>query len=435
VDVPTQSRPVEVVLDPNVRTHDWNMLNNRKRLRFSLSALLTPVPGTDVYFHRYFSTRSRRDRLTAGFQPVVWYNDAGGITLGYRERDDYLGRFAQNVSLMTLSTGWGADDGITDWNGFFRIKNPPLLRAPNLSETFDWFYLEGRYGLTATVEKTTQAHLTFGPTWTNALTLQWVHPDDFRYLDRGYYDDVGTVELQASTGVSGQWGRGLFSLRFSAGGGLAYNRAGLATSGRSDLDPFYFRGAVEAIGRRSLGRNWNGGARFFAGVGAGNNDAAKQRQIYFQGADPLTQLSNPFLRSRGALLVGEDFHYQAPGGAGVRGIDPRISTAAIVALNLELSRVLLARPNARLFNRASLAAFGDLSQAIGGAAQPLTGDRIRVLADAGIGLRIEHRIGDTRFMTRLDLPLYVSRPELAQDRSPGDDPLEFRWVFSFQPEF
>jgi hypothetical protein len=435
VQVPTRSRPVEVLLDPEVRTHDWNMLNNRKALRFSLARLLTPVPGTDVYFHRYFSTRSRRDRLTAGFQPTVWYNDAGGITLGYRERDDYLGRFAQNVGLVTLSTGWGTDDGVTDVNGFFRVKNPPFLRAANLSDTFELFYLEGRYGLTATVEKTSQAHLTFGPTWTRSLTLQWVHPDDFRYLDRGYYDDVGTVELQASTGLSQRIGRGSLSLRFSTGGGLAYNRAGLAASGRSDLDPFYYHGTLEVIGRRASGGQWSGGARLFAGVAAGHHDAAKQRQIYFQGADPLTQLSNPFLRSRGALLVGEDFHYQAPGGAGVRGIDSRISTAAIMALNLELSRALLTRPSAKLFNRASLAAFGDFSQAIGGSAQPLTGDRIRFLGDAGLGVRIEHRIGDTRFVTRLDLPLYVSRPELAQDRNAGDDPFEFRWVFSFQPEF
>jgi Peptidase family M1 domain len=435
VQIPTRSRPVEVLVDPGVRTHDWNMLNNRKRLRFSLIQLLTPLPGTEVYFHPYFSTRSRRDRLTTGFQPTLWYNDAGGITLGYRQRSDYLGRFDQDVALMTLSTGWGADNGITDYNFFFRLKDPVGLRSPNLSETFDWFYLEGRYGLTATVEKATQAHLTFGPTWSRSLTLQWVHPDDLRYLDPGYYDDVGTVELQVATGVSKQVGRGSFSLRFSHGGGLAYNRAGLAASRRPNLNPFYYRGTLEAVGRRTLGERWSAGARFFAGLATGDHDAAKQRQIYFQGADPLIQLSNPFLRSRGALLVGEDFHYQAPGGAGVRGIDSRVSTGAIIALNLEVSRALLSRPRARLFNRVSLAAFGDLSQGIGGSAQPLTGDRIGFLADAGVGARIEHRIGDTRFVTRLDLPLYVSRPELAQDRTPGDDPFEFRWVFSFEPEF
>jgi hypothetical protein len=435
IKVPTRSRPVQVMVDPEVRTHDWNMLNNRKALRFSLTRLLVPLPGTEVYFHRYFSTRSRRDRLTSGFQPTLWYNDAGGVTFGYRQRNDYLGRFDQDVAWMTLSTGWGTDDGATDWNYYVRLKNPVGLRAPNLSERFDLFYLEGRFGLTATVEKTTQAHLTFGPSWTRSLTLQWVHPDDFRYLDPGYYDDAGTVELQAAASVSRRLGRGGYSLRFSHAGGLAYNRAGLAASGRPNLNPFYYRATVEAIGKRRLGNRWSGGARFFAGVATGDHDAAKQRQVYFQGADPLTQLSNPFLRSRGALLVGEDFHYQTPGGAGVRGIDPRVSTGAIVALDLELSRVLLARPQARLFNGVSIAAFGDFSQAIGGSAQPLTGDRIRFLADAGVGLRLDHRIGDTRFVTRLDLPLYVSRPELAQDRSPGDDPFEFRWVFSFEPEF
>jgi len=93
------------------------------------------------------------------------------------------------------------------------------------------------------------------------------------------------------------------------------------------------------------------------------------------------------------------------------------------------------RPNARLFSRIALAAFTDLSHAIGGSAQPLLGDRIRFLGDAGVGLRAEHRIGDTRFMTRLDLPLFVSRPALAQDREAGDDQLAFRWMFSFQPEF
>ena len=41
---------------------------------------------------------------------------------------------------------------------------------------------------------------------------------------------------------------------------------------------------------------------------------------------------------------------------------------------------------------------------------------IDFLGDAGLGLRADHRIGDTRFTTRFDFPLYVSRPELAQDR-------------------
>ena len=435
VEVETPSKPKLVLLDPRVRTHDWNMLNNRKRLGGPLPRALRRTLGTDLYFHRYFSTRSRRDRLTVGVQPTLWYNDAGGITLGVRARDDYLGRFEQNQALVTRSTGWGADNGVHDLDFFLRARNPVFLRAPNVSQTFDAFNVEGRYGISATLQRTRRAHLAFGPTWTQALSVQWVATDDFRYLDRGLYDDVGTVEVQLGSGVATSSGSWQLALRGSAGGGLAYNRAGLAATGRPNLDPFYFRGFVEATAKRPLGRLLGLGLRTYLGVGGGDHDAAKQRQIYFQGADPLAQLYNPFLRSRGALLVGQDFHYQAPGGAGVRGIDSRVSTMAIAALNLELERTLWARPSAHLFNRIALAAFTDLSHAIGGTAQPLTGDRIRFLGDGGIGLRADHRIGATSFTTRFDLPLYVSRPELAQDRNAGDNDLEFRWTFSFEPAF
>jgi hypothetical protein len=435
VEVQTRSKPKLVLLDPRVRTHDWNMLNNRHRLGVSLSTVTAYPPGTEIYFHRYFSTRSRRDRMTVGLHPTVWYNDAGGVTLGIRARDDYLGRFEQGVALLSRSTGWGADEGVEHLDFLLRARNLAFLRAPGVSQTIDLFKIEGRYGVLARVERRRRAHISFGPTWTQSLTLQWVAPDDFRYLDRGLYDDVGTVEIQLGGGVTTQAGRWQLAFHSSTGGGLAYNRQGLAATGRPELDPFYFRGYLEGIARRPLGRRAGFAARAFLGAGTGHNDAAKQRQIYFQGADPLQQLYNPFLRSRGAPLVGDDFHYHAPGGAGIRGIDARVSTGAIVALNLELERSLLIRPAARLFNRVALAAFTDLSHGIGGTAQPLNGERIRFLADAGLGLRAEHRIGDTRFATRFDFPLYVSRSELAQDRDTGDDEIEFRWTFSFQPAF
>jgi hypothetical protein len=113
-------------------------------------------------------------------------------------------------------------------------------------------------------------------------------------------------------------------------------------------------------------------------------------------------------------------------------VDRRVSTGAVIAVNLELDQTLLARPTARLFNRLGLAAFTDLSHSFNDGI-PVTGDRIRFLADAGIGVRADHRIGDTRFTTRLDVPLYVNRPELSVRPSGGE--FDFRWVFSFEPAF
>nr|MBA3260593.1 M1 family metallopeptidase [Gemmatimonadales bacterium] len=434
VQLVTLTRPRQVLVDPAVRSHDWNMLNNRRSLGSGLlPRALVPPPGTELYFHPYFSTRVRRDRLTVGIHPTLWYNEAGGITLGLRSRDDYLGRFEQNVTLISGSTGWGVDDDVRDVDFFFRARNPVFLRAPNTAQTLDVYNVEGRFGAAARLEWSRREHLGFGPTWSGGMGLQWVQPDDFRYLDPGLYEDVGTVELQLTGGVTTESGDWRLGLRTSVGGGLAYNGDGLDASGRTDLDPFYVRGTIAATAHSTLADRLGLAARVFVGVAGGEDEAAKQRQIYFQGADPLEQFGNPFLRSRGALLVGDDFRYHAPGGGGVRGADPRVSTAAIVSLNLEFERTVVARPEAGLFNRVGIATFADLGHSVGGSTEPLVGERVRFLGDAGLGIRAEHRIGDTRFTTRLDFPFYVSRPELAQDRGAGDGEAAFRWTFSFEP--
>jgi Peptidase family M1 domain len=428
VEVPTQTKPKKVVLDPRARTHDWNMLNNRKSLGWFNPKSLFPPPETDFYFHPYFSTRSRRDRLTVGLQPTAWYNDAGGVTLGIRSRDDYLGRFEQNQALVSASTGWGSDDDIKEIDFFLRAKNPVLLRAPNTSQTFDAFKMEGRYGLRATLEWTRREHLTFGPTWNRGVSLTWVGIDDTRYLDPGLYDNVGIAELQSFGGVTGTSGKWQLALKSTVGAGLVYNRNGLAASGRPELNPFYFRGWIEGTSRRPLGSSRSLAARLFVGYARGDNETAKQRQLYLQGSDPIQQLYNPFLRSRGSILAGEDFHYHSPGGAGIRGIDRRVSTGIVGAFNVELEQNLFSRSEGRLFNRVGIAAFADVA-VIDRSAETTSG----FLGDAGIGFRADHQIGDTKFTTRLDLPLFVTRSEVSVH--PTDQDVDFRWVFSFEPAF
>jgi hypothetical protein len=413
----TLTRPRQVIVDPAVRSHDWNMVNNYRDIGFRWSHLLGVRAGTDVYFHPYFSTRSRRDRPTLGIHPTLWYNEGGGITLGLRTRGDYLGRFNQHVLQLNYSTGWDVDGAANDLDFLLRVRNPTFLRAPSTSQTLEVYSIEGRFGAAARVEWGRQARLGVG--------ITWLEPDDFRYLDRGFYEDLGTVELELTAGVASEAGAWRLDLRSSLAGGLAYDEAA--------RDPFYLRTMVTGTARTSLTDRLGFGARFAFGAAGAEDAAAKQRQVYLQGADPLEQFSNPFLRSRGALLVGHDFRYHATGGAGVRGADPRISTSVIVGLALELEQTLLARPTSQLFNRIGVAAFSDFAQGLGGPVEPLLGERLGFVADAGIGLRAEHRIGDTRFTTRFDFPLYVSVPEAAHAAEPGEEELEFRWTFSFEP--
>ena len=433
--VRTRSRPREVLLDPRVQTGDWNLLNNTWRTGFL--GIKTREPKRKRYLDTWFSQQTARDRRTEGFLPTVWYNDAAGITLGLRTRGDYFGRFEQNLSLMSYGTSWESDRDVKDSDLFLRFRNPTALRAPGMSQTLEVYNVEGRFGARLAIEQTRRDHLSFGPARTIGASLTWLQPDDFRYLEPGYYDDAGTVELALSTGVRDQKNGWTLASRVMVAGGLAYSKDGLqAATGRPELDPFYGRGTLEASARRALGRPrpgqvlpWRIGIRFFGGVSTSGEAPVKQRQIYAAGADPLERFGNPFLRSDGAVLVREDVNYHAPGGGNLRGFDPRLSSEGLVALNLELERNLVLRRNAKLFNRVAVALFGDAGHTFDGAAPD------RFLADAGVGLRIDHQIGQIRFTTRGDFPLLVNRPAFAQETEPGSDKVGFRWTVSFSPAF
>jgi Peptidase family M1 domain len=432
VTVRTRTRPKEILLDPRLGTRDWNMLNNLWRRGW-----LFPVrkPKQEHYLDTWFGERRARDHETEGWLPTAWYNAAAGITLGIRTRQNYFGRFERNLALVSVGTGWESDRDVKDADFFVRLENPVALHRPGMTQTLEGYNVEGRFGARLALAKVRQFHLGWGPERSVHGSLTWLQPDDFRYLDRGYYEDAGTVELEVGTGVTDRVGRWALGVRTSAAAGLAYNRRGLGTAlGRTDVPGTYGRFSLEASARRSAGSHWTVAGRLYGGFTTGDRAVVKQRQVYLAGADPLEQFGNPFLRSSGALLVRPDIYYHQPGGAGLRGFDPRLSTVGAVALNGEVERTLLSRPRGTLFRRVGIALFGDAGHAIRDGIVG-RGDKLEFLADAGVGLRAEHRIGETTFTTRVDFPILVSRPELAQDQAPGGEEAGFRWGFSFSPAF
>jgi hypothetical protein len=427
VVVRTRSEPQGVTLDPRAQTGDWNFLNNHK------SFGLFSNPGrVEPYLDTYFSTRTARDHMTLGLAPEGWYNDAGGVTLGLRSRSDYLGRFDQNVLSITGGTGWGADDPVRTLDVFARVKNPTALRSPNMSQVFEGFSMEGRAGATVILEKKRRDHFTFGPTVTQGLSLRWVTTTNMAFLDPGYYQDAGTVEATLYGGVSNRSGAWQLGTNGSLGGGVTYDNQGpgVSTQDRYDTQG-YLRASLAGTARRPLGKKMAVAFRGYAGIALAKDALVKQRQVYLGGADPYEQLYNPFLRSDGALLVRPGFYYQAPGGANLRGLDPHLSARQAYALGAQLDRTLRVRKGAHLFNQVSVSAFGDVALS-----DPSTGSAtygpLRVFGDAGIGVSASHRIGGTSFVTRFDVPLWVSVPSLAQDTHPADQ-VGFRWVLSFAP--
>ncbi len=413
VSVETAARATRVDVDPTGRSHDWNVLNNRRTLG-ALSAFSRPTVNLlDPYFSRPY----RRDRLARAWAPVGWYNDGGGWTVGLRRRDDYLDRFDLDELWVNAATGGDAPGARPAVDARLVVKNPTWLQAPGVGERLELARVEGRAIAALSVEKAVGGS-------TAGLALAWVGALTSAYLDPSRYERAGTLEMTATwrTGWSSQVARaevagslaGGYASRKDSGGVRSGDGYGRVTAGAS---------ADRAIGRFHLrGRAW-AGAVLARGV------VPRQRLIYLAGADPYELLDDPFLRSRGSILARGEVHYQAPGGAGLRGFSPGLAARQAYGSSLEIE-VDLARGGGGLARRIAVAAFADGALADGdiGSAGLANG------ADAGIGLRLDHRIGATSFQTRLDLPLWVSRPELAQDAGPARK-LGFRWAVSFSPAF
>src|SRR5213593_401352 len=99
-------KPGRLMLDPRLRTHDYDMLNNREP-RFGT--------GRRAVEHRLDDpTRetARRDRLVSAWMPVAWWNDFGGVTLGVRQRSNYLGRYDRGLVFGSVGTRAGATERI-----------------------------------------------------------------------------------------------------------------------------------------------------------------------------------------------------------------------------------------------------------------------------------------------------------------------------------
>lgn len=424
VTVVTATRPRRVLLDPLVRSHDWDMLDNQRVFGFRPERLLlAPHQPTSIYLDPYFTRRTSRSQLTIGVAPTAWYNDAGGWTLGLRLREDYLDRFNQHEAWLSVATGWGAPDGRFDANAQLRLRNPTWLRAPLWSQTVAVGYVEGRLAADIGVERRFRRSLSDATLRAVGLSLAWVTVTAPRYLDAGFWDDASHAELTLTGRMRNDAGPWRWRATASAAGGLQ--------SGAAVDEGAYGRFIAEAAARRAVGRRLTLGGRAFGGAAVGR-DVAAQRQLYLAGADPVERFASPFLRSDGSLFTSPDLRYHAPGGAGVRGLEPHLAASTVLGASLEAEYALVRTTRDALANRIALAAFWDGAFADGDVSTGGAG--LAAVGDAGLGLRIDNRIGRTRFQLRADFPLWVSRPALAQDAGPTS-PVGFRWLVSLVPSF
>src|SRR2546422_2205474 len=169
--------------------HDWNALNNTEERgmagRADVGILRRDNPTRETV---------RRDKLVTAILPVEWFNDYGGLTVGLRTRQNYLGRFEQNLGLGSVAT----DGGATHRGGvYFRWANPIAHPVPRTTTSVAAWSVEGRTGAALRADRALRRTFVQRSDPHAGFDVLWMATTDLGYLDRRLWDDAGTFEAGA----------------------------------------------------------------------------------------------------------------------------------------------------------------------------------------------------------------------------------------------
>jgi peptidase M1-like protein len=429
VEFVTSKKPGRLVLDPRIRAHDWNALNNHEP-----HGLFKARGKTFTRFDNPTRNVTRRDGVVAALMPVAWYNDFGGWTAALRYRSNYLGRFEQDLALVSYATDAEATKNIGVYARFGNSVNMPIPRTET-NAAFWW--VEGRSGAAFTVDRALNDRQETSTDKHAGLDAIWMAVNELAYVDRDLWDNAGTIEVEPWTSVVKRSGSTTWRGRLGLRGGLVYRNpgAGISTTNRYDVELFA-RPTAEISVRTPFILKTTFGARLFGGAYLAQNGPPLQRRIMVSGADPYETFTNPLLRSKGALFVRPDFHYHAPGDANLRGFRPDLGGRWAVALNMEGTKSVYRRRQGFLRD-VSLEAFADAGLVTSQAVPSATGASYTTLYDGGLGVLTRHRINDLVWTMRFEMPFVVNRWDYAADVGDAatDGRLHFRWQVSLEPSF
>ncbi|HET7379731.1 MAG TPA: hypothetical protein VFJ24_06805, partial [Gaiellales bacterium] len=333
----------------------------------------------------------------------------------------------------SLATGAGATKRLSLYG---RWVDPIASAVPRTHTTLSAWAAEGRAGAGLSVDRSLRDHLGFGSDPHVGFDALWMATTEIGYLDRGLWDDAGTVEGGPWWSTTSTHGETVFRARVGARGGVVYSNpgSGIVSPTRYDFEGFgRFTGEVSV--RAPLMSGTRMGLRLFAGAYTGASTPIRQRRIPVAGADPYETFTDPLLRSRGALFLRPDFYYHAPGNADLRGLGRDLGGRWAVSANGELSRSLGRREHGFL-REASLMGFWDVGL-VDTLAVPATtpGRSSTAVYDGGLGLVTRHHLGDLDWTMRFETPLVVHPYQFAAEDVAGKARLALRWQVSLSPSF
>jgi len=324
----------------------------------------------------------------------------------------------------------GLSEGL-DWGSvYYRVEDPIWRDRPRFGTRLEAMLGEGRAFARVGVDRDVSARPRTGPRRAVRAYLLYSEVDDTAYLPAGRWERRESLGGEGGLGYRESWN--------AAGGELSLDvSAGVGFSTRPDR---WIRGSGELAWSHEPSSGWSQRVRLFAGGAVGSRrgedwsgDAVpRERRFGVAGAGPYATLSDPWSRSRGALLVD---HAYRPGDGNLRGYGRGLMEDRIVSLGAELAsaRAPVGPVSVGLDVFGDLGWIPDITTRSGGPFGPgQVGDVVvsvqenPILADAGAGLSVGWK--GSPLALRLDVPFLVSYPELAGDGR--SDPVAFRWTIS-----
>jgi len=407
--------PAGTILDFNPANDAWNRswFTNPTR-RYSLDN-----PGRPA--------RSSLDRVEEGLLPLVWANDAGGWVPGLRLRTSILGLSEATtlIGFPAIPAGdYGDASDLLDLGSIYSSFRNPAWKG-GLVNGFSGEALigEGRLAGTLRWDWDLRRHPLSGSRRTLGVFATAVRVYDSDYLVPGRWDD-GSRNL-FELGVQGGVDFGL------PGGAVAVDATG--SSGFDSERKRYARGTLSVDAMAGLG-GWAIAGRLFGGIlwarnptdratdeRWGTSFGPRERMFSAGSGDPFQRWGNPWTRSGGAWL---DETGRVPGGGTLPGYSTALPFGSLGTGTLEIAVPEFGLLGSVVLRPVAFAGFG-WGEALALGASDTTED---AMASAGGG--VEVGLDGSPLRLRLDVPVWVSRPDWAS--SSRDDEVAFRLEVVFQ---
>jgi hypothetical protein len=429
VTITTSEAPIQVELDPNHVTWDWDWRNNH------LSTFLISVREPRITYNWPYLDQADRYHTIVALAPAAWYTGPQGVVLGVRAKTNYLSSVDIHDGGIAIATkaprgpGGHQPSVVTRAQVWARFENLyiPGIDRPLMGYGGAFNYLDGLLKVDAFKKWDLSPFIgTPGPAINAKVyaTVQAVS-DSILLPEQWSNANLGEVGGSASYRTTMTSDSEYVMLRGSLGGGIA-SRSGVSrTSTSLEHGGGYLRaeGSIGVV-RALVGTATQLHVRLY---GAAAQNTPSQRAVYASTQDPFETFTNDLFRPRDAIFKQSGINYLPLGGAGLRGYQIDTPLEGVGAVNGEFVQRLTSTRGRWGRATFSFSIFGDAAVA-SSKMLDLSGT---TLADAGAGLIARGRLYDRDVNVRLDAPVLVNYTRLAGGKGlGGNGSLARRWVIT-----